>query len=157
VLTGFRYRIHTVSHLAAVWLPRPRLPTSTCRIQPPSTVGTTTIVPQARSGTTPRAETYADASLSLKDHSQPLFMTPSLFALMGGLVIPHDEAYASAKNSTTAQPRPQQRCPHQRHCAPSYDCAVRLRTCRRIRRRKCSAGLEWALIRDVLRSVSIAV
>ena len=57
--------------------------------------------------------------------------------------------HTRVRNCTIAQPRPQQRCSHPRQRAPSFDCAIRLRTCRMIRRRKCSVGLEWALIRDV--------
>ena len=57
----------------------------------------TTIVPQTRSGTAPRAETYPDASLAPQHYSQPRFTTPALFTPAGGFVIPHDEAYASAK------------------------------------------------------------
>lgn len=64
--------------------------------QPSSTLSTTPIVPQARSATAPRAET-SDVPLSPQHHSQPPFMTPALFTPVGGLVIPHDEAYASAK------------------------------------------------------------
>ncbi|KAH9988844.1 hypothetical protein BJV77DRAFT_723618 [Russula vinacea] len=66
------------------------------RSQPPSTPNTTTIVPQARSGIAPRAEKYSDTLPPPQRQSQQPSTTAPLTPA-GGLVIPHDEAYASAR------------------------------------------------------------
>ncbi len=55
------------------------------------------IFPQARSGDVFRPEAYSDTSLLPQQHSQPSSMTPAPFTPVGGFVIPHDEAYESAR------------------------------------------------------------
>ena len=129
---------------------------STRQTQSPSTFSTTTTVPQAHSGTAPRAETYFDASLAPQQHFQPPFTTPALFTPAGGLVIPRDEAYASAKL-------------HHRPTAPSAEMftPVPARPLVRLRRpsehmpqdqaTEMQCGLGMGAYQGRARSVSIAV
>ncbi|KAF8485704.1 hypothetical protein DFH94DRAFT_707120 [Russula ochroleuca] len=67
------------------------------RSQPPSAPSTTTIVPQGRSGIAPRAETYSNTLPPPRLQSRLLSMPMAPLTPVGGLVIPHDEAYASAR------------------------------------------------------------
>ena len=157
--TDCRYKIYVTPHLAAMQLPSPSLAAraSAGRQTYPSVPRPTALDPQYDQ----RLSRRPARTLSL-DQKRILFPGSSLSCVQdtGPTHSPQLEGslyLATGKSCTTAQPYvlPAE-CSPRRRCALSFYCAVRLGTCRKIScRRQWWLGI--ALIRDIPRSVSIAV